>query len=328
MRVVVALGGNALLRRGEKPDAAIQLGHIRTAAQALAPLAAHHELIVCHGNGPQVGMLALESEGDVSLTRPYPLDVLVAQTQGMIGYWLVQELRNAGVTKPVLGIVTQTVVDGRDPAFARPTKFVGPVYDQPQACRLAELHGWDIAPDGERWRRVVPSPHPQRILEQGTITHLLRQQAVIVCGGGGGVPVTEDGAGRIRGVEAVVDKDFTAALLAISVNADRLLVLTDVPGVMQHFGTPQETLRKRLTVDDLAGIPTPDGSMGPKITACARFVTATGRRAAIGSLSQAAAVLDGSAGTTITAAPAPVRPVPRAGVLRPHGSRNPVTTDQ
>ncbi|WUH89753.1 carbamate kinase [Streptomyces sp. NBC_00433] len=323
MRIVVALGGNALLRRGENPDAAIQLGHIRTAAEALAPLAAHHELIVCHGNGQHGGMLALESENDASLTHPYPLDVLVARTQGIIGYWLVQELRNAGVTKPVLGILTQTVVDASDPAFARPTKFVGPVHDQPNARRLADLHGWNIGLDGEHWRRVVPSPRPERILEQATLTHLLRQQAVIVCGGG--VPVTEDGYGRIRGVEAVVDKDFTAALLAITVRADRLLVLTDVPGVMRHFGTPQATLRKRIDVDDLAAIPTfPAGSMGPKINACARFVTTTGRRAAIGSLSQAAAVLDGSAGTTITAHPVPVR---RPSVLRPHGPRKPITTD-
>lgn len=299
VRIVVALGGNALLRRGEKPDAALQIGHIRAAAEALAPLAAENELVICHGNGPQVGMLALESESDTSLTRPYPLDVLVAQTQGMIGYWLVQELRNAGVTKPILSIVTQTVVDAEDPAFARPTKFVGPVYDQPQARLLAELHGWDIAPDGGRWRRVVSSPHPQRVLEQGTITHLLRQQSVIICGGGGGVPVAEDDAGRIHGVEAVVDKDFTAALIAIKVNADRLLVLTDVPGVMEHFGTPQAMLRRRINVDDMSRISVPDGSMGPKLTACARFVTATGRKAAIGSLSQAAAVLNGSAGTTI-----------------------------
>lgn len=323
MRIVVALGGNALLPRGENPDAALQLSHIRTAAEVLAPLAAQNELIVCHGTGPQAGMPAPESEGYASLTRPYPLDVLAARAQGMIGYWLVQELRNAGVTKPVLGIITQTVVDALDPAFARPTTSVGPVHDQRHARRPAELHGRDIAPDGERRRSVVPSPRPQRILEQGTITHLLRQQAVIVCGGG--VPVVEDDDGRIRGVEAVVDKDFTAALLAITVHADRLLVLTDVPGVMQHFGTAQATLRKRISVHDLDAIPTPSGAMGPKITACARFVTATGRKAAIGPLPQAAAVLAGGAGTTITAHRAPM---PRPGVLRPHGPRSPLTTDQ
>ncbi|MFH8467037.1 carbamate kinase [Streptomyces sp. NPDC017991] len=301
MRIVAALGGNALLRRGEKPDAVIQIEHVRAAAEALAPLAADHELIVCHGNGPQVGMLALESENDPALTRPYPLDALGAQTQGMIGYWLAQCLHNAGVTKPVLSIVTQTLVDAHDPAFAEPAKFVGPVYDHPHARRLAELHGWHVAADGDNWRRVVPSPEPQRIIEQDSITHLLENRAVVICGGGGGAPVIDDGTGRLQGVEAVVDKDFTAALLAVTVHADRLLVLTDVPAVMAHFGTPQAVPLNRLDLDDLARMRFPAGSMGPKIAACHRFVAATGRRAAIGSLSEATAVLDGSAGTTITA---------------------------
>lgn len=303
MRIVAALGGNALLRRGEKPDAVIQIEHVRAAARALAPLAAHHELLICHGNGPQVGMLSLESENDPSLTRPYPLDALVAQTQGMIGYWLAQCLHNAGVTKPVLSIVTQTLVDAHDPAFAAPTKFVGPVYDHQHALELAELHGWQVAADGDRWRRVVPSPEPQRIIEQDSITHLLQTQTVVICGGGGGAPVTDDGTGRLQGVEAVVDKDFTAALLAVAVHADRLLVLTDVPAVMADFGTPRAAPLSRLDLDDLSRMRFPAGSMGPKIAACHRFVATTGRRAAIGSLSEATAVLDGSAGTTITAGP-------------------------
>ncbi|WP_329347858.1 carbamate kinase [Streptomyces sp. NBC_01261] len=303
MRIVAALGGNALLRRGEKPDAVIQIEHVRAAARALAPLAVHHELLICHGNGPQVGMLSLESENDLSLTRPYPLDALVAQTQGMIGYWLTQCLHNAGVTKPVLSIVTQTLVDAHDPAFAAPTKFVGPVYDHQHALELAELHGWQVAADGDQWRRVVPSPEPRRIVEQDSITHLLENQTVVICGGGGGAPVTDDGTGQLQGVEAVVDKDFTAALLAVAVHADRLLVLTDVPAVMAHFGTPQAAPLSRLDLDDLARMRFPAGSMGPKIAACQRFVATTGHRAAIGSLSDATAVLDGSAGTTITAGP-------------------------
>lgn len=304
MRIVAALGGNALLRRGEKPDAVIQIDHVQAAARALAPLAAHHELLICHGNGPQVGMLSLESENDPSLSRPYPLDALVAQTQGMIGYWLAQCLHNTGVTKPVLSIVTQTLVDAHDPAFAAPTKFVGPVYDHQHALELAGLHGWQVAADGDRWRRVVPSPEPQRIVEQDSITHLLETRTVVICGGGGGAPVTDDGTGRLQGVEAVVDKDFTAALLAVAVHADRLLVLTDVPAVMTHFGTPQAAPLSRLDLDDLARMRFPAGSMGPKIAACQRFVVTTGRRASIGSLSEATAVLDGSAGTTITAGPA------------------------
>ena len=195
MRVVVALGGNALLQRGEKPDAGIQLEHIRQAAQALAPLAAQHELIICHGNGPQIGMLALESERDPMLTSPYPLDVLGAQTQGMIGYWLAQCLGNAGVTKPVLTIVTQTLVSPSDPAFALPEKFVGPVYTREHAQQLADQHGWSIAADGGQWRRTVPSPTPLRIIEQESIEGLLRSQVVLICGGGGGVPVTAGGSG-------------------------------------------------------------------------------------------------------------------------------------
>jgi carbamate kinase len=301
VRVVVALGGNALLQRGEKPDAGIQLEHVREAARALAPLAGQHELIICHGNGPQVGMLALESEGDPLLTRPYPLDVLGAQTQGMIGYWLAQSLHNAGVTKPVLSIVTQTLVAASDPAFARPAKFVGPVYSAEQARQLADRHGWTIAADGGQWRRTVPSPSPQRIVEQESIERLLRTQSVLICGGGGGVPVVDDGAGQLRGVEAVVDKDLTAALLAITLHADRLLILTDVPAVMAHFGTSLETPLRHLDLDELARLQFPAGSMGPKIAACRQFVAATGQAAAIGSLGEAIPLLAGTAGTIITA---------------------------
>ena len=301
MRIVVALGGNALLRRGEKPDAEIQLVHVRAAAEALAPIAAQHELIICHGNGPQIGMLALESENDRALTRAYPLDVLVAQTQGMIGYWLAQCLRNEGVTKPVVSLVTQTLVDSEDPAFDAPTKFVGPVYDLELAHDLAGQHGWTIAADGAKWRRVVPSPEPRRIVEQESINMLLQAGTVVVCGGGGGAPVTEGGEGRLHGVEAVVDKDFVSAMLAIDIKADRLLVLTDVPAVMAHFGTPQAAPIARLDLAELADLRFPAGSMGPKIAACRGFVTATGRPAAIGALADARAVLAGEAGTTITA---------------------------
>lgn len=297
MRVVVAIGGNALLERDEPPEATIQLGHIQKAAHALAPLAAEHELIICHGNGPQVGLLAQESAADRTLRRPYPLDVLGAQTQGMIGYWLTQALRNAGVTRPLLAVVTQTVVDAGDPAFADPTKFVGPGYSNGDAQRLADLRGWTIAPDGEHWRRVVPSPAPQRIVEQDSITALVAAGTVVVCGGGGGAPVID--AAALRGVEAVVDKDLTAALLAIALDADHLVLLTDVPGVMARFGTPKAVLLPRLDLDQLADMAFPAGSMGPKIDACRRFVTATGHPAAIGALTDASGVLAGATGTTV-----------------------------
>jgi carbamate kinase len=309
MRIVIALGGNALLVRGEKPDAAIQLHHVEAAAEALAPLAVDHELVICHGNGPQVGLLALESQADASLTRPYPLDVLGAQTQGMIGYWLAQSLRNAGVRKPVLAVVTQTVVDEHDPAFAHPTKFVGPVYDHDQAVSLADRRGWTIAADGPRWRRVVASPEPRHVVEQDSITRLVESGAVVVCGGGGGAPVVEDGSGALHGVEAVVDKDLTSARLAVALRADRLVLLTDVPAVVRGFGTPDAEPLRRLDLDDLAHLEFAPGSMGPKVEACRRFVEATGFPAAIGSLAEAAAVLAGAAGTTVTARAA----VPSAG---------------
>ncbi|GAB2475870.1 amino acid kinase family protein [Jatrophihabitans fulvus] len=298
MRIVVALGGNALLERGERPDADVQRRHVARAAAALAPLARRHQLLVCHGNGPQIGLLALESAADRSLSAPYPLDVLNGQTQGMIGYWLVQELRNAGVTAPVAAVVTQTVVDGDDPAFGSPTKFIGPVYDADTARRLAARHGWTVRPDGDRWRRVVPSPAPLRVVEQAAAAQLLDAGAVVVLGGGGGVPVVEDG-GRLRGVDAVVDKDATASLLARQLRADRLLVLTDVPALMAGFGTADARPVPVLGVDDIGDDDYPAGSMGPKVTACRDFTAATGNPSAIGGLDDAPHLLDGTRGTAI-----------------------------
>ncbi|MFS8102576.1 carbamate kinase [Lentzea alba] len=298
MRIVVALGGNALLMRGERADASVQLHHVEAAARALAPLAAEHELVVCHGNGPQIGLLALESEADPSLTRPYPLDTLGAETQGMIGYWLAQSLRNAGVRKPVLAVVTQTVVDAADPAFSAPTKFIGPVYDRGQADRLAARNGWTMAADGPHWRRVVPSPEPLRLVEQESIEQLVSGGTIVVCAGGGGAPVVDDG--RLRGVEAVVDKDLSSAQLAIALKADRLLLLTDVSAVMTDFGLPDAEPLRHLDVAEIEQLTFPTGSMGPKIEACRRFVLATGSTAAIGALTDAEALLLGEAGTTIS----------------------------
>jgi len=299
MRIVVARGGNALLQRGDKPDAGVQLVHVRAAAKALAPIANEHDLLICHGNGPQVGMLVLESASDTTLTHSYPLDDLVAQTQGMIGYWLIQSLRNTGVGKPILSLITQTQVDPADPAFAAPSKFVGPGYSHDQAQKLANQHGWNVAADGERWRQVVASPQPQRVVEQATITGLLDTGAVVICGGGGGAAVTEDSAGQLAGVEAVVDKDYVAAMLGIAVGTDRLLVLTDVPAVMTDFGTLNATPLKNVSLAELAGMSFPAGSMAPKIEGCRRFVAATGHPATIGSLTDAVALLAGTAGTTI-----------------------------
>jgi carbamate kinase len=309
VRIVVALGGNALLERGEKPDAAVQRRHVRRAAPFLALLAADHQLIVCHGNGPQIGLLARESRDDPELSVPYPLDVLGAQTQGMIGYWLVQELANAGVTKPVVALVNQTVVDPGDPAFAEPTKFIGAGYSREQAEKAAGRYGWAMAVDGVHWRQVVPSPEPLRVVEQDTIRTLADLDVVVVCGGGGGAPVTEDGIGRLTGVEAVVDKDMTAALLALALKADRLLVLTDVPAIIRGYGEPGAEQIRSIDADTLAGLDFPDGSMGPKADACVWFARASGNPAVIGALTEAAEVLAGHAGTTVT---------PPGQVLQPH----------
>lgn len=306
MRVVVALGGNALLERGEPPDAGVQRHHVRTAARALAPLAGAHDLVITHGNGPQVGMLAEESQADVSLHEPYPLDVLVAQTQGMIGYWLAQELRNAGVAKTIAAVVTNTVVDAADPAFMTPTKFIGPSYSRHHAQQLAWHNGWAVAQDGQSWRRVVASPQPQRIVELAAIRRLLLGGMLVVCDGGGGVPVTRDDSGQEYGVNAVVDKDLVTALLAVELRADAMLLLTDVPAVMRDFGTPYASPLRKATTVELRAMTFPAGSMQPKVDACVRFVEATGGRAAIGRLTDAAELLAGVAGTIVTPGREPV----------------------
>jgi carbamate kinase len=300
MRVVVALGGNALLERGERADAVIQRRHVRQAAAALAPLAGDHQLVLCHGNGPQVGVLALESQADTSLSRPYPLDVLVAQTQGMIGYWIVQEFRSAGVGQQVVCVISQTVVDPSDPAFGHPTKFIGASYGKDEAQALAARLGWAIAADGPRWRRVVASPRPLGLVEIDTVRALADAGVLVVCGGGGGVPVARSATGELTGVEAVVDKDLTAAELAITLKADRLLVLTDVPAIIRGYGTPGAQPIAAIDAGALSAMTFPAGSMGPKVQACLRFVTATGQRAAIGALTDAADILAGRAGTTIS----------------------------
>jgi carbamate kinase len=302
LNVAVALGGNALLQRGERPDSGIQESHVASAVDALTPLLRDHDLVITHGNGPQVGLLALESASDPALSRPYPFDVLGAQTQGMIGYWLVQAVQRAVPGKAAVCLICRTLVHAGDPAFTRPSKFVGPVYDKPTAARLAADHGWDVREDGQAWRRVVPSPEPAELVELDTIRLLMGEGVTVVCAGGGGIPVVADGSGGLRGVEAVVDKDLTAALLARAVGADALLLLTDVAAVIDGYGTPQARPIRRATTRELRARPFPAGSMGPKVEAACRFVEATGAIAAIGRLDQASALLDGTAGTTVVRA--------------------------
>ncbi|HEV2088852.1 MAG TPA: carbamate kinase [Cryptosporangiaceae bacterium] len=300
VRIVVALGGNALLRRGQKPDASIQLDNIRRAVTALAPLAAEHQLVVTHGNGPQVGVLALQSASDPNLTTPYPFDVLGAQTQGMIGYWLLQGLQNALPGRQVAALINQTLVSAADPAFDNPTKFVGEVYDEATAHALAAERGWTVKPDGTGWRRVVPSPRPLRVVETRLIRVLLNAGAVVVCGGGGGVPTIRNERGQLEGVEAVVDKDLTASMLAETLEADALLLLTDVSRVIRAFGTDHAEPIANATPTELRREHFPAGSMGPKVDAICRFVELTGDMAAIGALEDATKILAGAAGTIVT----------------------------
>ncbi len=299
MRVVVALGGNALLRRGESPNSEVQAHHIAAAVDALAPIAREHELVVTHGNGPQIGLLALESARDPSLSHPYPLDVLGAQTQGMVGYWLLQALENVAPDRQVACLVTQTLVASDDPAWVVPTKFIGPVYGEVEAKRLAAERGWHIQVDGSGWRRVVASPAPVGVVEGPLVELLLSQRVVVVCAGGGGAPVVRDPDGRLRGVEAVVDKDRTSAMLAVSIKADALLLLTDVAGVVAGFGTSEAELIGRATPAELRRLDLPAGSMGPKVAAVCDFAEATGHFAAIGALDDAEAVLRGDSGTSV-----------------------------
>jgi carbamate kinase len=303
MRVVVALGGNALLKRGEPMTAEVQRGNVKTAAPALASVARRHQLVLSHGNGPQVGLLALQAAAYTEVPA-YPLDVLGAQTEGMIGYVLEQELGNLlPIEVPFATILTMVEVDPADPAFANPTKFVGPVYDKSTADKLASEKGWVFRPDGDRWRRVVPSPEPRRIFEIRPIRWLLDKDVVVICAGGGGVPTTyaPDADRTLVGVEAVIDKDLASQLLAREVDADLLVMATDVDGVYADWGTPGQRRLERVTPSELRELPFAAGSMRPKVEAAVRFVEGTGKRAAIGGLAEIEAIVDGDAGTQVVA---------------------------
>jgi len=286
-----------LLQRGEKPAAEIELGHVTDAARQLAKVCDGNDVIITHGNGPQVGMLALESANDPALEHPFPLDVLVAQTQGMIGYWIAQALGNL-LDRRVVTVVTQTVVDAHDPAWSKPTKFVGRGYSKAQVDKLSERH-WIFKQDGDSWRRVVPSPEPIEVVEMSSVTDLLAKGLIVVCGGGGGIPVTRDRKNRLKGVEAVVDKDLASALIARQVHADVLLFLTDVPAVYVDYGTATQRPLAKVTVEQLRALSFAPGSMGPKVEAACRFVQATGKRASIGTIDDSFALLEGSVGTSI-----------------------------
>jgi carbamate kinase len=305
VRVVVALGGNALLRRGEPLTAENQRANARIACKALAPLALEHELVISHGNGPQVGLLALQGSAYTEVD-PYPLDMLGAQTEGMIGYLIQQELGNElPLEKRLASLLTQIEVERDDPAFGDPTKPIGPIYTEDEAKKLAEEKGWEFRPDGDSFRRVVPSPLPKQIFGIEPIEWLLGQGAVVVCAGGGGIPVmyTDEAvpAGRrLVGVEAVIDKDLASALLAKDLRADALAIVTDVDAVYSGWGTPEQRAIRRATPEALAESEFAAGSMGPKVRAACQFVEETGGIAAIGSISDTRALLTGEAGTLVT----------------------------
>jgi carbamate kinase len=302
MRVVIALGGNALIQRGQPMTADVQRANVRVAAGGLARVARDHQLIVAHGNGPQVGLLALQAEAYPEV-EPYPLDILGAETQGMIGYLLEQELGNAlPFEVPLATILSMVEVDPADPAFADPTKFVGPIYDEAQARQLAAEKGWVVKPDGDHWRRVVPSPRPLRIFELRPIRWLLEHRVVVICAGGGGIPTMYDPEQErhLVGVEAVIDKDLASSLLARDLEADLFVMATDVDGVYRDWGTPEQARIDRVTPDELRDHGFPAGSMGPKVDAALEF-TATGQRAVIGALADIDGMVAGTAGTNISA---------------------------
>lgn len=295
MRIVASLGGNALSVRGEALTGENQRASIRVAATALAGLLeAGHQLVITHGNGPQVGYLALQGTA-------FSLDVLGAETEGMIGYVLQQELDNAVTAEARFAtLLTQTEVDPADPAFLNPTKFIGPVYPEDKARRLAAEFGWSIGRDGGHYRRTVPSPQPLRILELEVIRLLMDAGVIVICAGGGGVPVVTRKDGTVVGIEAVIDKDHASGLLARALNADALLLLTDVDGVYEDWGKPEQTLIWQSTAPKMRRRSFPAGSMGPKVDAACDFAEATQGFAAIGRLSDARRLVDGTAGTRIT----------------------------
>ncbi len=299
MRLVIALGGNALLRRGEAMTAENQRDNVRIACTQIARVATGNQLVIAHGNGPQVGLLALQGAA-YDAANPYPLDVLGAETEGMIGYMIEQELGNLlPVEVPFATVLTQVVVDGADPAFRKPSKPIGPVYAQDEAERLAREKGWSIAPDGDRFRRVVPSPRPQRIIEIRPIQWLLEKGSVVICAGGGGIPTLYHD-GKLHGVEAVIDKDLCSALLARQLDCDLLVIATDVDAAYVDWGQPTQKAIAEAHPDELERLGFAAGSMGPKVQAACEFARLTGRVAVIGSLAQIEAIVQGNAGTRVS----------------------------
>ena len=297
MRIVIALGGNALLRRGEAMTAQNQRNNIRIAAESLAPVVEQNELVISHGNGPQVGLLSLQSAAYKEVEE-YPLDILGAQTEGMIGYMIEQELGNLlPIEVPIASILTMVEVDPEDPAFQNPTKPIGPIYSEQEAKKLRNEKNWDVKPDGGYWRRVVPSPEPHRIFELRPIHWLLEKGTVVICAGGGGIPTIFNKEGKLEGVEVVIDKDRASSLLAFELDADLLIMATDTDGVYLDWGTESEKIISKITPEEIRNYKFDEGSMGPKVEAACSFVERSGQRAVIGSLKDIEGMVNGTIGT-------------------------------
>ena len=300
MRIVIALGGNALLRRGEDMTAENQRKNIQIAVKSLAPIVENNELIISHGNGPQVGLLSLQSAAYKEVDD-YPLDVLGAQTEGMIGYMIEQELGNLLLIEiPIASILTMVEVDPEDPAFSNPTKPIGPIYTKEEAEELQKVRGWEIKMDGKDWRRVVASPEPHRIFELRPIHWLLEKGTVVICAGGGGIPTIYNKDGKLEGVEVVIDKDRASSLLAFELEADVLIMATDTEGVFHDWGTKNQKIISKTTPEQIKKYDFDKGSMGPKVEAACSFVERSGQRAVIGSLKDIKEMVDGIAGTQFT----------------------------
>ncbi|MBI0361464.1 carbamate kinase [Burkholderia oklahomensis] len=300
MRIVIALGGNALLQRNQPMTEAQQRHNVKIAVAQIAQIAPGNELVIAHGNGPQVGLLALQGAAYAEVA-PYPLDVLGAQTEGMIGYLIEQEMGNLlPPDAPFATLLTQVEVDPADPAFDHPTKPIGPVYSRDEAERLAQEKGWRIAPDGDQFRRVVPSPRPRRIFEIRPVKWLLEKGTIVICAGGGGIPTRYDASGKLAGVEAVIDKDLCASLLARELHADLLVIATVVDGAYVDWGKPTQSLIEAAHPDALERLGFAAGSMGPKVQAAMEFARQTGGDAVIGSLADIVAIAEGRAGTRVS----------------------------
>ncbi|MBV1905045.1 MAG: carbamate kinase [Pseudomonadales bacterium] len=298
MRIVIALGGNALLKKNQPPEAEIQRKNIISAAQAIADIADDNELVITHGNGPQIGLLAIQAE-NYREVEPYPLDILNAESEGMLGYQIEQALINTIPEREVVTVLTQVLVDEKDEAFQNPSKPIGTFYPSSEKSRLEDQYGWDVVETSDGLRRVVASPQPRQILELPAISLLIEHGMIVICNGGGGIPVVRDRSGNIRGVAAVIDKDLSSALLARILEADMLLLLTDVDGVYSHWGEDHASLLPQATVDELHALSFEAGTMGPKVAAACAFAEATGKYAYIGHLNKIAEIIEGQSGSKI-----------------------------